>query len=282
MPLDEFLTAEPETIAEAACLARIDRFGLAARDFAEALHNSLQRYAPGARGREAREFLLGLRLEDLALACACSRGVEPAWEEFHRTYRQYLVDAAGDCELADQVIAGLYGVDAAGGQIARFRGRSSLKAWLRAIIHQAQVDRHRRDSRLTELEALPVEPGREERPEEFERRENATALAQALRREVEALPPLQRLLLAWYYVDGLRLAQIARLRAVHESTVSRDLEAVRWRLRKRVEKRLRAEGFSAARIAECFRHSTDAPLDFEEFLASEETGQARNPRPGVL
>ncbi|MBI3666393.1 MAG: sigma-70 family RNA polymerase sigma factor [Acidobacteria bacterium] len=272
MQLEEFLAAERETIAEAASLARIDRFGLDARDFAAALFRSLERYAPGARGREAREFLLGLRLEDLALAFACSRGVTTAWEEFHRTYRKYLVDAAGDAELADQVIAELYGVEASGGQIARFCGRSSLKCWLRAIVHQAQVDRHRRDSRLTELETLPVEPHHEERPEDFERRENAAALARALRREVEELPPGERLLLAWYYVDQLRLAQIASLRSVHESTISRELEAIRQHLRKHVERRLRAEGFSAARIAECFRHATDAPLDFEEVFE-----RARNP-----
>lgn len=275
MRFEDFLVEESESIDEAARVARVERYGLAKVDFASALYGSVARYAPGARSGEVRKFLLELRLEDLALATACAHGVETAWEEFHRTYRQFLVDAAQECDLADQVIAELYGVEGAGGerasgQIANFRGRSSLKGWLRAILFQAQVDRHRRQSRLTELDAMPVEPGREEHPEEFERRENAAALARTLRQAAEELAPAQRLLLAWYYVDHLRLAQIARLRGVHESTVSRELESVRKQLRKRVEKRLRAEGFSAARIEECFRHSTDAPLDFEEFLSSKE------------
>jgi RNA polymerase sigma factor (sigma-70 family) len=200
--------------------------------------------------------------EDLVLATACARGDEAAWEEFHAQYRRFLVDLAGDTDTADQIIAELYQ-----GQIASYRGRSSLKGWLRAVVYQAKVDRHRREGRLMQIEALPVEPARSEHPENFERRDNAAALARALRAEVDELPPGQRLLLAWYYVDQLRLAQIARLRGVHESTISRELDSIRKMLRKRVEKRLRTEGFSSARIEECFRHATDAPFE----LARQET-----------
>ncbi len=192
--------------------------------------------------------------------------MERAWEEFHRAYRQYLVDAAGDVEIADQIIAELYG-----GQMARFHGRASLKGWLRAVVWQAQVDRHRRESRLTPLEEFHVEHSREDPPESFEQRENAAALAAGLRAEVAGLQPEQRLLLAWYYVDRMRLAQIARFRGVHESTISRELEAVRKQLRQRVEKRLRADGFSAARVAECFERSTDAAVDLEEMLAGKKS-----------
>lgn len=248
-------------VAEAASLARLERFGLSNQDFAAAIFISVERYAPAAAGRALRDFVLGLRLEDLALAAACARGIEAAWEEFHRLYRQYLIAATGEYDLADQIIAGLYGVDGRG-RIGDFRGRSSLKGWLRAIVFQAQVDRHRREGRLTELEALPVEPGHEEHPEDFERRENAVALARALEQEIGQLRPEHKLLLAWYYVDRLRLAQIARLRSVHESTISRELDSVRRDLRGRVETRLRAGGFSHERIEECFRHSTDAPVDF--------------------
>ena len=260
----------PEDLfAEAARLARIERWGLSGEDFTAALRESIQRYSPAG---PARDFILSLRLDDLALATACARGIEAAWEEFHCTYRQYLIDAAGDCDLADQVIAELYGAERPPGQIAHFRGRSSLKGWLRAIVHQAQVDRHRRYHRLAELETLPVEPAHEEHPEDFERRENAEALARVLREEARELPPGHRVLLAWYYVDQLRLAQIARLRGVHESTISRELDTVRKRLRKGVEKRLRAEGFSPARIEECFQYSTDAPVDLNKFFE-----KARNP-----
>jgi RNA polymerase sigma-70 factor len=265
MRFEDFLSEEGESIAAAAAEARLERYPLNLTDFARALHASVERYAPEARGRELRTFLLELRLVDLALAAACAAGSEAAWEEFHRAYRQYLEDIAGDDEIAGEVIAELYGTRGAA-QIAQYRGRSSLKGWLRAIVTQAQVDRHRRESRLESLESLPVEPGREAHPEDFERRENAAALARALRAEVSALAPSRRLLLSWYYVDQLRLAQIGRLKGVHESTVSRELEGLRKELRKRVEKQLRGEGFSAARIEECFQHSVEAPLDFNELL----------------
>lgn len=257
-------------LAEAAQIARIERYGLKLEDFAGAVQQSVDRYASGARGRALREFVFGLRLEDLGLAAACARGIEAAWEDFHGTYRQYLIDAAGDYDVADQIIAELCGVGGRG-RIGDFRGRSSLKGWLRAIVYQAQVDRHRREARLTELETLPVEPGHEEHPEHFERRQDAEALARALEVEVKQLPPEQRLLLGWYYVDRLRLAQIARLRDVHESTISRELDAVRRGLRCRVEKRLRAGGLSPERIEECFRHSTEAPVDLEHLLEKQET-----------
>ncbi len=197
-----------------------------------------------------------LQLEDLALATACARGSEAAWEEFHQRYRRFLVDLAGDCDTADQIIAELYER-----QIAAYRGRSSLKGWLRAVAWQAKVDRRRRESRLTPLETLPVEPARTEHPENFERRDDAARLARALRAAIDRLEPGRRLLLSWYYCDQMRLAGIARLRGVHESTISRELDAVRKELRKQVERRLRAEGLSSERIAECFRHAADAPLE---------------------
>ncbi len=169
-----------------------------------------------------------LQLEDLALATACARGSEAAWEEFHQRYRRFLVDLAGDCDTADQIIAELYER-----QIAAYRGRSSLKGWLRAVAWQAKVDRRRRESRLTPLETLPVEPARTEHPENFERRDDAARLARALRAAIDRLEPGRRLLLSWYYCDQMRLAGIARLRGVHESTISRELDAVRKELRKR-------------------------------------------------
>jgi RNA polymerase sigma factor (sigma-70 family) len=265
MRFEDFLAEEAESIGAAAAQACLDRYSLGVTDFARALHASMERYAPQARGRELRAFLLELRLEDLALSAACAAGIESAWEDFHRTYRQYLEDVARDDEVAGEVIAELFGIKGGGGQIAQFRGRSSLKGWLRAIVSQAQIDRHRREARLEPLDTLAVEPA-SGGPPDFERAENATALARALHFEVAALAPDRRLLLSWYYVDQLRLAQIGRLRGVHESTVSRELETLRKDLRKSVEKRLRAAGFSRDRIEECFQHSVEAPLDFAELL----------------
>ena len=134
MRFEEFRAQEAESLRPAAAQAGLERYGLKLADFARALHLSAERYAPEARGRELKAFLLDLRLEDLALATACALGTEAAWEEFDRTYRKYLENVAGDDEVAAEVIAGLYGTGRAGGRIGQFRGRSSLKGWLRAIV----------------------------------------------------------------------------------------------------------------------------------------------------
>ncbi|HZS51461.1 MAG TPA: sigma-70 family RNA polymerase sigma factor [Bryobacterales bacterium] len=258
--------------AEACRLAGIERYDLSAEDLVRAIEESVKRYAPAADGRELRKFILSLRLEDLALATACARGSGRAWEEFYKKYHQYLIDTAGEYDLADQVIAELYGMDGQG-KIGNFRGRSTLKTWLHALVHQAQVDRHRREARLVGFDSLPAEPAKQEHPESFEGRDAAAALARVLRREIAKLEAPQRLLLAWYYSDGLRLAQIARMRGAHESTVSRELEGIRKRLRKQVLQRLQDEGFSRARIEESFRHLAEAPVDFDGIM-----DKARNTR----
>jgi DNA-directed RNA polymerase specialized sigma24 family protein len=64
-------------------------------------------------------------------------------------------------------------------------------------------------------------------------------LQQAVSRSLAELVPSDRLLLALYYVEELTLAQIARLRGMHEATASRHLERIRRELREAVERALR-------------------------------------------
>ncbi len=258
--------------AEACRLADIERYDLSAEELVRAIEESVKRYAPAAAGRELRKFILSLRLDDLALATACARGSGRAWGEFYKRYHQYLIDTAGEYDLADQVIAELYGTDGRG-KIGNFRGRSSLKTWLHALVYQARVERHRRDQKLVGFDSLPAEPAKQEHPESFEGRDAAAALARVLQQEIAKLEAPQRLLLAWYYNDGLRLAQIARMRGVHESTISRELEGIRKRVRKQVLQRLEEQGLSRARIEESFRHLAEAPVDLDGIMEN-----ARNSR----
>jgi hypothetical protein len=62
----------------------------------------------GVEGRRLEQYLDALHLEDLALACACAHGLEPAWEHFIREHRPVLYRAAdaidpsgGSRDLAD-------------------------------------------------------------------------------------------------------------------------------------------------------------------------------------
>lgn len=57
------------------------RWGLAETEFAAAIERSAgQRFAGAVPpSAELEPYLESLHLEDLALACACARGSEPAW-----------------------------------------------------------------------------------------------------------------------------------------------------------------------------------------------------------
>lgn len=67
---------------------------------------------------EVEAYLASLRVEDLALACACREGLAPAWDYFVEQYRDGLYAAAraiahGESrarELADSLFAELYGL----------------------------------------------------------------------------------------------------------------------------------------------------------------------------
>ena len=123
--------------------------------------------SPAGRPRpvEVESFLESLHVEDLALACACARGSETAWEHFVREFRPVLLriasrgqqaDRARD--VADSVYAELYGLDERDGSrrslFDYFHGRSSLAGWLKAVVAQRLVDKARAARRF---EPLPAE-----------------------------------------------------------------------------------------------------------------------------
>ncbi len=146
--------------------ARAGRWRVPADRFARALEASAERaLGKDSAAREVERYLTSLHLEDLALACACAHGDEPAWEHFVLVQRPLLYRAAdaldpggGARDLADSLYADLFGIgDHAGERQSLFRyfhGRSSLTTWLRAVLAQRHVDRLRRHRRL---DALPEE-----------------------------------------------------------------------------------------------------------------------------
>src|SRR5262245_19951635 len=67
--------------------------------------------------RDLERYLRSLRLDELALACACAEGNELAWDHFVLEYRPILYRAAdaidpggGARELADALYADLFGL----------------------------------------------------------------------------------------------------------------------------------------------------------------------------
>ena len=94
-------------------------------------------------------------------------------------------------------------------------------------------------------------------------------LQAALTAVLDALEPRDRLRLAYYYVEGLTLAEIGRLVGEHEATVSRKLERTRREIRKRVEGALRQEKkLSAAQLQLCYEYAQEEwPFDLTRALS---------------
>lgn len=225
-----------------------DKLGLTRGSFAEILCAVAMKYLTSEAGpSEARNFLLTLRVDDLALARACAAGDNSAWELFLIRYREKLYhyalriareDSAAR-DLAESLYAELYGTATREGEriskLASFTGRGSLDGWLRTVLAQEFVNRYRRAKRLVSLDdeieegtqfAAP-EPG--PAPSVYSSR-----LASLTDGALAALPSEDRLILSAYYLDGHPLSEVGRMLGVHESTISRKVDKLAKALRKKI------------------------------------------------
>jgi RNA polymerase sigma-70 factor (ECF subfamily) len=237
---------------------------------------------------ELDRYFDALHLRDLALACACALGRDEAWEHFVREFRPGLyraadaIDASGGArDIAEALYAELFGLterDGARQSVFRyFHGRSSLATWLRSLIGQRYVDRHRETRRLEPLpeDSSPASICSEATTDHPERGRFLAAMRATLSATIAALAPRDRLRLACYYARGMTLAQIGRLTREHEATVSRQLAKTRRAIRAEVERRLKTDqGFSSGDIDECFDSIVDdaGDLDLGDWL---DTGRPR-------
>lgn len=269
-----------------ACYRRsqADRWSLSVSAFAAGLERSVERFfadrTPDARA--IAQYLDGLHLDDLALACACAEGLEPAWDHFVREYRPVLYRAAdaidpggGARDLADSLYGELFGLSEHEGRrrshFVYFHGRSQLGTWLRAVLSQRHVDRLRGVRRLDPLpsdEAPDAIVSRDEAADPFWPR-SVALIQKAVSSAVATLSARDRLRLSCYYAQELTLAQIGRALGEHEATVSRQLARARRAVREHVERHLRErERMSEAEITECFRLAIEnsGPLDVADLL----------------
>jgi RNA polymerase sigma-70 factor (ECF subfamily) len=184
---------------------------------ADVLSDALERSAAKAfAGRspsdaELDRYFNSLHVTDLALACACALGREEAWDHFVREFRPGMyraadaIDASGGArDIASALYAELFGLKERAGirqSVFRyFHGRSSLATWLRSLIAQRHIDRHRETRRLEPLpeDSSPASIRSETKPDHPERGRFVTAMHAALSATIAALTPRDRLRLACY------------------------------------------------------------------------------------
>jgi len=302
---------ERESSLPEACLAAArrrfaevaaERWQLSFRAFQSALARSAAKRFGGASftASEFEAYLSSLHLHDLALACACAQGSEPAWEEFFAGYRGYLRAASAGIvrsapsdpsvvELADSLFTDLYGLagqNVSGRSLFRyFHGRSSLKTWLRAVLAQRHIDRIRVTRRFDSLDEPATgqaprlsEPATVRPPADPRREQYLERFREALGDALASLDARDRSRLQLYYAEDCTLAEIGRVIGEHESSVSRNLERVRKELRATVEGLLRAgsaasngnagaAGFDDAQVALCIQYAAeDAAIDLDKLF----------------
>jgi RNA polymerase sigma-70 factor (ECF subfamily) len=271
--------------------AQADRWKVPPEVFSNALERGAEKAFPGKTPSDSEldRYFDSLHLADLALACACAMGREDAWDHFVREFRPAMyrsadaIDPSGGArEIAQALYAELFGLKERDGirqSVFRyFHGRSSLATWLRSLIVQRFVDRHRETKRLEPLpeEEPAASPRAASRVDQPDRRRYVAAMRAALAAALAALAPRDRLRIACYYAQEMTLAQIGKLTREHEATVSRQLARTRRDIRHDVEQRLQQEhGYSKAAMEECFASLVDdaGDLDLADWL---DTGRKKS------
>ena len=279
----------PTSTVPAALAARLyrqaeaEKFGLTLEAFALVLDEVVAKYLPASTApSEVADFLGHLRLEELALARACALGSDAAWDVFLTRYREKLYGAAygmvqGEAnarELADSLYAELYGTRSADGRriskLNSFTGRGSLEGWLRAVLAQEYVNRFRRQQRLVSLEEQAEAGAQFEADSPDPTAAIDPRLRQATDEALAALPSEDKFILANYYLDGRRLAEIARLTGVHESTISRKLDKATVSVRKAILSGLMKRGMHRQEAEEAMNvEVTELSLDVRRRLLQE-------------
>jgi RNA polymerase sigma-70 factor (ECF subfamily) len=270
-------------------------------EFAEAVYATATKYlwknGNTIANNEIQDFIEKLYTQDLCLALACAAGNELAWEDFMRDYRPFLQAIARQIgkteqiaeDLVSQIWTDLYGLrEVAGQRQSKFyfySGRGSLKGWLKTVVFQLFVERHRQSNRYVQ----PDEETGFERlaptivPEiKIQEHQYVVATQQALGVAFEKLDTKLKLLLSYYYYDQLTLKQIGALFQVHEATASRWLQRAQQDVRQLMEQCLKEQyHYNNVQIAECLQlAATGEAVSVASLLGrqnSEESGNSPHP-----
>ncbi len=169
---------------------------------------------------------------DLYLACACGDANPAALAEFDRVFLRSVRDAVARIDRSHDFVSEvqqilrerlLVGDDA---KIREYRGGGALASWIRTAAVRTALNLRRRSQQEAKRGAA-TEPFEQLLDPQVAmlRQRYMPEIDGALRRAIAALAPKERLLLHFYYVDGLTLSKIAGLERVGTSTIFRRLNA---------------------------------------------------------
>jgi len=282
-PRRQWISALELQFADLLRTSGAEGLGLAREDFHQILVQIGEKYLPADAGVEdARVLYQTLRVADLALARACAAGQEKAWEVFLTRFREKLYDAgraiAGDDsrgrELADSIYAELYGLSEREGmrasKLASYTGRGSLDGWLRTVLAQEFVNRYRTQKRLVSLEEKEEDGVSFEAPRQEQQVPVDARLNDALDEVFREMASEDCTILAAYYLDKRKLAEIGRMLGFHEATASRKLERITKRLRQALFDALVKRGMSHRQAEEALETDVrDLQVNVRDRLAQE-------------
>lgn len=171
------------------------------------------------------------RHPELMLCAACLDGQHQAWKSFIDQYRPFIMGVALRCcrnadsaeELVSETIADLVEKK----RLDQFRGRGSLKGWLRAIVVHRFLDQRRKAKRqqfdaLDEnLSARLAASENADECEKYFRKSLLNDLATVIISHMKELSDKHASLVNLHYFQRKTLAEAAQLLGVHESTASR-------------------------------------------------------------
>ncbi len=268
--------------------SRAESFSIARDEFDSWLTAIAQKYLPlGVTQKEVEDLLGTLRVEDLTLARACAAGHERAWEQFMARFRELLYDSALGIareasqakDLADSIYADLYGMNEREGQrlskLTYYTGRGSLEGWLRTVVAQEFVNRYRSGKRLVSLDEEEEEGSQFAAPAAEPTSAADSRVDAAIDNALAALDSESRTILAAYYLDGRKLAEIGRMLGFHEATASRKLERITKALRKSICDNLLKSGMSKRQVEEALESDVrDLNVNVQKALAQEKSADS--------
>lgn len=284
-----------ELLVELCSKSECEKVGISREALGAILCEVAAKYLPAECAQtDVRDFLLTLRVEELALARACAAGSNRAWELFLIRYREKLYQSAlriaredsSARDLADGLYAELYGTSLREGErvskLASFTGRGSLEGWLRTVLAQEFVNRYRRTRRTISLDEENEDGEQFAAPEVEPLVAADTRLESATDAVLGALDAEDRMVLAAYYLDGRTLAEIARMLGVHESTISRKLDKLTKTLRKKILAAMVQRGMPRRQAEEALEVDVrDVQVDIRRSLAQESDAAAFSRKEGL-